>query len=453
MQDMEKIIASLEQPMLDTLCRWIRVPSVKGEPEDGAPFGRPAREALDLALKTCEELGFRTENVDGYAGHADLGEGDTKDALAILGHLDVVPVGDGWTKQPFSAEISDGKIFGRGTADDKGPVAAALYAMKAVQLSGVPLKRKVRLILGTDEESGWADIDYYKTKVEMPRQGFSPDADYPLINIEKGGLHVELHGENDRSGLEVLSFNVGERYNVIPGQAVAVVAGGQALADRINGTDFGFPVDAKVEDGAVRIHTEGVPGHAAMPEYGRNAIGQMLLVLKKLGVKGMLASLADKIGLTYDGEGLKIRMEDKVSGKLTCSMGIIRADREKVFATLDIRCPILADPDALVKMIARSLPDVRVVGLGGHDAHYVDADSELVQSLLSAYTEVTGQQGYAFAIGGGTYAKCLEEGVAFGALFPGEQEMAHQADEYISVDSLKKNLRIFTYAILKLAAK
>ncbi len=453
MQDIEKIIASLEQPMLDTLCKWIQVPSVKGEPEDGAPFGRPAREALDLVLKTCEELGFRTENVDGYAGHADLGEGDTKDALAILGHLDVVPVGDGWTKQPFSAEITDGKIFGRGTADDKGPVAAALYAMKAVQLSGVPLKRKVRLIVGTDEESGWADIEHYKTKVEMPRQGFSPDADYPVINIEKGGLHVELHGENDHSGLDVLSFNVGERYNVIPGQAVAVVAGDQALADQINGTDFGFPVDAKVEDGAVRIHTEGIPGHAAMPEFGRNAIGQMLLVLKKLGVKGALAALADKVGLTCYGENLKIQAEDTVSGKLTCSMGIIRVDKEKVFATLDIRCPILVDPDAIVKMIARSLPEMKVVGLGGHDAHYVDADSELVQSLLQAYTEVTGQEGHAFAIGGGTYAKCLEEGVAFGALFPGEQEMAHQADEYISIDSLKKNLRIFTYAILKLAAK
>ena len=322
--------------------------------------------------------------------------------------------------------------------------------MRAISSSS---KRKIRLIIGTDEESGWADIDHYKTVCEMPKQGFSPDADYPVINIEKGGLHFELRGKADPSGLHVLSFNVGERFNVVPGLASALVTGGQELVDLVNATDFGYPVTAKLENGAVRLDTVGVPAHAAMPELGKNAIGQMLLVLKKLGVKGALRTLADKIGLTYWGEGMGIAMEDAISGKLTANMGIIRADSQNVYATLDLRCPVLADLDGIVKLARMNLPGIELTVPSMHTAHHVPENSELVQSLLAAYEEVTGQKGKALAIGGGTYAKCLDEGVAFGALFPGEAEMAHQADEYITVENMKKNLRIFTHALLKLAAK
>lgn len=453
MRDMEEILKSLEQPMIDTLREWIKIPSVKGEPSEGAPFGKPARDALDKALSDCAALGFETFNADGYAGHADMGEGSVEDALAILGHLDVVPVGDGWTFDPFGAQISDGKIYGRGTADDKGPVVAALYAMAAVKQAGIPLKRRVRLILGTDEETGWMDIDHYKKVCPMPKQGFSPDADYPVINIEKGAMHFELRGKNDLSGLKVVSFQVGERFNVVPGLASALVEGDEKLVKTVNGYDFGFPVHAQLENGLVRLDTEGIPGHAAMPELGRNAIGQMLLVLKFLGVRGTLLTLADKIGMTYGGENLGIALSDAVSGPLTCVMGIIKVDKESVYATLDLRCPVLASQAEIIKLARMNLDGVDLAVTSQTAPHHVPADTELVRSLMSAFTEVTGIEGKPLAIGGGTYAKCLEEGVAFGALFPGEKEMAHQADEYISIENLKKNLRIFTHALLKLCAK
>ena len=453
MKDMEQLLSSLEQPMIDTLRTLIKIPSVKGEAKPGAPFGVPAREALDTALKICETLGFKTENIDGYAGHADLGEGPVSDALAILGHLDVVPVGDGWTKEPFDATIEDGKIFGRGTSDDKGPVVAALYAMAAVKAAGIPLKRKVRLILGTDEESGWADIAYYREKCALPKIGFSPDADYPVINIEKGSMHVELTAAPAKAGLQVLEMNVGERMNVVPGLASALVAGDEALVQAINAYDFGFPVTAKPEKGNVRISTIGIPGHAAMPELGRNAIGQLLLALDAFGVQGALHTMAKKIGTTYWGEHLGIQMEDQISGKLTCNMGIIRVDEKRIYATLDLRCPILMHHEEAAKLIKMNLPGIDVAVTKSGAPHHVPKDSELVQALLAAYEEVTGDKGEAMAIGGGTYAKCLEEGVAFGSLFPGEKEMAHQADEYITIEDLKKNLRIFTHAIIKLAAK
>ena len=452
-EQIEQVCQTLEQPMLETLQTLIRIPSVKGEAEEGAPFGRPARQALDQALAICEKLGFACYNADGYAGHADIGEGSTEDALAILGHLDVVPIGDGWTLPPFEPVIRDGRMYGRGSSDDKGPVVAAMYAMAAVRQLQVPLKRKVRLILGTDEESGWDDIAHYREVCAMPRQGFSPDADYPVINIEKGLLCMELSGKLSDDGLQVKSFSVGERHNVVPGIAEALVAGDGALADRINQASFPFPVKAECIGDGVLIHTEGIPGHAAMPELGRNAIGQMLLVLREFGVKGALRSLADAIGMEYDGSSLGIRACDEVSGPLTLNLGIIRVEDGLVRAVVDLRCPILLDQMALVRRAQGKLTDMKVTVLTCKGPHAVSENSDLVIKLLEAYEQVTGLQGKALAIGGGTYAKCLEEGVAFGALFPGETEMAHQADEYISVEDLKKNLRIFTLAILKLAAQ
>ncbi len=452
-QQIEKVLTELEQPMVETLRKLVRIPSVKADPLPGAPFGQPARDALDEALKICAELGFSCANIDGYAGHADLGEGPTEDALAILGHLDVVPVGDGWTCDPFGAEIRDDRLYGRGSSDDKGPVVAAMYAMAAVRRLGVPLKRKIRLILGTDEESGWEDMRYYRQVCGMPRSGFSPDADYPVINIEKGSLHLEVEGRLADSGLPVIRFDTGDRPNVVPGRAEALIAGDQALADMINHTDYGWPVSAESTEEGVILRTEGIPGHAAMPEGTCNAIGLMLKTLKALGAEGDLALLADKLGTEHDGASLGVKIADQVSGGLTCNMGIIRADERGIRVTLDLRCPILADLDGIAAQAARALPGMRVTETSRMLPHYVSADSELVRKLIKAYEDVTGEKGYAMAIGGGTYAKCLEEGVAFGALFPGEPELAHHADEFISLDSLRKNLRIFTYALISLACE
>ena len=450
-EKIEKVLTELEQPMIETLQTLVRIPSVKDAPLPGTPFGQPARDALDKALEICAELGFSCANIDGYAGHADLGEGTTEDALAILGHLDVVPIGDNWSCDPFGAEIRDGRMYGRGTSDDKGPVVAAMYAMAAIRLLGLPLRRKIRLILGTDEESGWEDMRYYRKVCGMPRSGFSPDADYPVINIEKGSLHLDITGQISDEGLQVIRFDTGDRYNVVPGRAEALVKGGKDLAEKVNATDFGWPVTAEATAEGVLLRTEGIPGHAAMPEGTRNAIGQLLKTLTQLGAEGAIKTLAEKIGTEYDGTSLGIRMEDAVSGPLTCNMGIIRAGADGLRATLDLRCPILADLQGIADQAARALPGLTVTITSRTEPHYVAADSELVRKLLGAYEEVTGEKGYAMAIGGGTYAKCLEEGVAFGALFPGEQELAHHADEFISLDSLRKNLRIFTRALISLA--
>ena len=449
------IIESMHDEMIDTLQKWIRVPSVKGEAAPGAPFGKEVRSMLDMALADCEQMGFKTQNFDGYIAHADLGEGSDEDALAIMAHLDVVPEGDGWKYPPYGAVIENGRMYGRGTSDDKGPAVAALYAMKAVKDAGIPLRRKVRLILGCDEESGWEDIAHYNKVATMPRMGFSPDASYPIINIEKGICRLELHGVLSNEGLQVIAFNNGERPNVIPGRASALVAGDAATVAQAEAAakKLDIPAEVQLTDKGVSITVTGISGHAAYPETARNANGEMLLLLRELGVQGDLRLLADKIGLDYKGEGLEISVSDGISGYLTCNLGIIRAGEGGVYATLDIRYPVMTNPDMIIKNVSASLPGMRVDAMEVKEPHHVPAGSELVQNLLDAYHEVTGYERKCLYTGGGTYARSLQEGVAFGASFPQDEDLAHQANEYADIEGLYKNIKIFALAIVKLAGK
>ena len=449
------IIESMHDEMIDTLQKWIRVPSVKGEAAPGAPFGKEVRSMLDMALADCEQMGFKTQNFDGYIAHADLGEGSDEDALAILAHLDVVPEGDGWKYPPYGAVIENGRMYGRGTSDDKGPAVAALYAMKAVKDVGIPLRRKVRLILGCDEESGWEDIAHYNKVATMPRMGFSPDASYPIINIEKGICRLELHGVLSNEGLQVIAFNNGERPNVIPGRASALVAGDAATVAQAEAAakKLDIPAEVQLTDKGVSITVTGISGHAAYPETARNANGEMLLLLRELGVQGDLRLLADKIGLDYKGEGLEISVSDGISGYLTCNLGIIRAGEGGVYATLDIRYPVMTNPDMIIKNVSASLPGMRVEAMEVKEPHHVPAGSELVQNLLDAYHEVTGYERKCLYTGGGTYARSLQEGVAFGASFPQDEDLAHQANEYADIEGLYKNIKIFALAIVKLSGK
>jgi len=452
---MNAIIEGLREEMVETLKKWVAIPSLKADGTPGAPFGAEVRKMLDVALEDCKRLGFETEEFDGYIAHADLGEGSDEDALGILAHLDVVPEGDGWHYPPYGAVIEGSRMYGRGTSDDKGPTVAALYAMKAVQLAGIPLKRKVRLILGCDEESGWEDIAHYRKVATMPRMGFSPDACYPVINLEKGLCHLALRAPAAQTGRRIIEFNTGMRPNVIPGKATCIVEGDASVAALANKAAARLEVDvtAEAKEDGVHMTAIGINGHAAHPTSARNAIGEMLLVLRELGVEGPVRTLADKVGMEYDGNSLGVKICDGMSGHLTCNLGIIRVSDEGFFATLDIRYPIMTNTDQMLKNIRTALEGIEVTAGELKAPHYVPESSELVQSLLDAYHEETGLERFCIAIGGGTYARSLEEGVAFGASFPGAEDVAHQADEYIDLDELYKNIKIFASAIVKLARK
>ena len=452
-KEVSRRIDSYRQDFISMLQRWIRIPSVKSEAETGAPFGREVRDMLDTAMADARDLGFEVRDFDGYACDVTLGNAEEK--IAVLGHLDVVPVGDGWTKPPFEGLIEDGRIYGRGTNDDKGPALAALFAMKAIREAGVPLKRDIRLILGCDEESGWEDMEYYGRHEKIPDVGFSPDASFPLINTEKGMLALALRAPAAETGLKVLEMCTGDRMNVIPGECRALVEGGPEIAERTEAyaKQTGLPYTAEITEKGVWLTAKGIPGHSAYPEGKRNAIGMMLLLLRELGAEGLIATLAEAVGMESDGRSLGCACRDEVSEGLTCNMGILRLDDGMWFGTLDMRCPVTADQEKLRDAAVAHLPGIDVQTMSMKPPHHVPADSELVTSLLAAYEEETGLEGKPMSTGGGTYAKVLKQGVAFGALFPDEEDLAHQADEYETIDRLMLAMKIYANALIRLAGE
>ena len=448
------LIDSYKEEFAAQLARWIQVPSVKDEPCEGAPFGKEVRHMYDLALADCEAAGFVTRGFEGYALDATL-PGASEEAIAVLGHLDVVPAGDGWTVDPFAAVREGDKLFGRGTSDDKGPSLCALYAMRAIKEAGIPLKKSIRLILGCDEESGWEDMAYYAQHVGLPEVGFSPDASFPIINTEKAMLGMTLTAPAAAEGLQVLEMFTGERTNVIPGESKALLAGGEELAAQVAAyaEKTGLPYTAEVTEKGVWVTAEGIPGHSAYPAGRRNAIGMMLLLFRELGAQGAFRQLADKVGMESDGASLGCACQDEVSGALTCNMGILHLTDGVIKCTLDMRVPVAGDLDQLEANAKAALPAFTATRVSKKEPHHVPAESELVTALLSAYHEETGLPAHPQSTGGGTYAKCLKQGVAFGASFPDDEDLAHQAGEYVYLSKMMTAAKVYANALIRLAAE
>ena len=466
-EKLDAIVASYRDELIANIQKWVSVPSVQGPAAgENAPFGVEVRRMLDMALEDAKRFGFEVRDIDGYAGDVSYGAGP--ETMGMLAHLDVVPAGDGWQHQPWGGEIDNGRIYGRGTTDDKGPALCALYAMRAVKEAGVPLKDGVRLILGCDEETGMSDMRYYASKLEMPNYGFSPDAEFPVINIEKGGMNILLSkrtGGEEGASIPVYSLYAGERPNVVPAEAKAVIGLGamrlQDLAHRladIEKAHEGFVLTCdEVSGNRAEIVATGVNAHGAMPHLGVNAAGMLLIALKELGAGGgsreSIAMLADVLGMETTGEKLGIACADELSGALTCNLGILRYDGVDISAHLDCRYPICGDEAVMlgsaVKTVAPAGMCVQLIG--SHEPLHVPAEHKIVRGLLKVYHEVTGLEAYTIAIGGGTYSRMMPNTVAFGVCFPGDMDLCHVADEYIDIEKMLLGVKIFAHAIAELA--
>lgn len=446
-------IDAYRDELLKTTQELIRIPSVKAPAEEGRPFGPAIAQALDYTLAKAEELGFRTENFSGYAGHIEYGQGE--EIVGVLCHLDVVPAGEGWSVEPFSGQIKDGKIFGRGTIDNKGPAVAALYALAALRDSGWEPKRRVRIILGTDEESGWGCMDHYMRAAEKPDIGFAPDAEFPVINSEKGILMVELSGELiNPQGVELLEIKGGNRPNMVPDRCTVKLRGVKEKDIAILVAKIGAKVSIHITGDGLDLVFKGVSAHGSMPETGDNAISYALALLNQLGFnRGVIAYLYDHIGFSHDGRGLNLEVRDDVSGPLTANMGVISSGESAVKVLLDIRYPVNFNQEQVLERLTAALPrTVSLRVLEGKAPLHVNADSQLIRILQRVYEKHTGEEAKLISIGGGTYARALDKGVAFGPVFPGQQELAHQKDEYISVSHLLQLTEIYADAIAKLGS-
>ena len=459
-------VMELKDELIRDIQKWVSIPSVSSGSDGDKPFGPVVAHMLDTALETARDYGFETRNIDYYAGDISMGSGEQ--TLGMLAHLDVVPAGEGWSHDPFGGEIAEGKIFGRGTIDDKGPALCALYAMRAVRDAGVPLKDGVRLILGCDEEVGMSDMRYYASKLKMPDYGFSPDAEFPVINIEKGGVNVELsyRGEGEAEAeIPVYKLYAGERPNVVPAHACAIVGTEKVsfaeLEKKIAAHAAAVNQKLSVKDlggNRAEISAEGVLSHGSLPELGVNAASVLLIALKAIGagagVKPALNMMTECIGMEPDGASLNIKREDEISHNLSCNLGILRWDGENFSATLDIRYPLCTNEVEILGNIACTVSKygVKVRMLGSHTPHHVPAEHKIVRGLMKVYNELTGDDAKPLAIGGGTYSRMMPNTVAFGVVFPGQEDCCHIADEYIEIDRMMEATRIFAHAIAELAS-
>ncbi|QIB70414.1 dipeptidase PepV [Aminipila butyrica] len=486
--DYLKIIEESRDDMVKTLQELIAIKSVEDQPVEGAPFGIGVAEAFQYLLKKAQADGFEVENVDNYGGHLEFGGymldeegqivGTSDQVLGILGHLDVVPEGSGWDYDPYGGVLDGGKIYGRGALDNKGPMVAAYYAMKALKESGFVPEKKVRLIIGLDEETNWKGMEYYLSKEKAPDLGFTPDADYPAIQGEKGILVFQLAkkiGKTVGKGIQLRSLSGGTAANSVADYARAVIRSEKPGAyDKVRELAAKYRAEQCEQEGkpayggkltckgvgkSLEIAACGVSAHGAEPEKGLNAISLLLDFLGRIDiinddVNEFVQFYRQHIGFELDGTAMDCGLSDHESGKLIFNVGKVDLDGEALILTINIRYPVTYSDEVVYEAMMPLVNqyNMGIVKLKHQPPLYRAKEDWLLQTLMAVYREHTGDQtGEPLVIGGGTYARAAENLVAFGSVFPGDLDLSHQANEYVEVDKLVLNAKIFADAIYRLA--
>ncbi len=457
---LSKYIEDHASEMVANLSKLVAIPSVKGEPEEGMPYGKENARVLATMLEMAEKYGFSVNNHENYVGTIDF-DPSKETTLGVLCHLDVVPEGTGWTNPPYTLTLKGGKLYGRGSADDKGPAIAVLYAMRALRDCGYSLSRNVRFIVGCDEECGSSDLVYYRGKEQLPPYVFTPDASYPVINLEKGHIFAEVGADKTYVGGEktIISAHGGVATNAVPEKAYATLRGFSKaeILEALKLLPEGVTANVVEKGDLCDITINGVAAHASNPYSGKNAVTALFKVLGALDTADDRAKFFANLTnvLVYgegDGTSLGIKVSDEKSGALTFVFSVFNFENGKFTGKYDIRFPICENCASIRAKCEKALATacLSITDWKGKEPHYVDENSDFVQALLSVYTEMTGKPGHCIAIGGGTYVHEVPGGVAFGAEFIGEDAHIHGADEYISLENLILNTKIFAEAILRI---
>ena len=481
----EKYILNNKKELINKICDLVTFPSISEETSDSHfPFGKACNDSLKYFLSLADSLDFKTKNVDGYAGFAEFGEGE--DLIGIIGHLDVVPANeDDWQFSPFAPTVANGKIYGRGTIDDKGPVIASLYAMKAVmdyaKDNNIKLNKRVRLIVGLNEEKNWKGIEYYKEHEEIPTLGFSPDADFPCIYAEKSVISLVLSQEISFNAIpsflpknvkasSSLNSNIIEveeidcannAINVVPKfcSVTLYIKDSLVTSNAISSCKkiiekYNYEVDLyKIDDLHIKLTSYGEASHSAHPELGVNAISKLIVVLNDLFKAfnisfSLFSDFCKFIGDDYTGENLKLNITDE-SGSLTLNTSQLYIKDNKIYIGINLRVPVNTKPEFVVNTFKNNFNcDINVLRI--QDALYIEKSNKLVQKLCSIFNECCNTNLEPIAIGGATYARAFPNCISFGMQFPGDKDMCHQADEFVDIDKLLLSTNIYAKAIYEL---
>jgi len=441
--DVKGTVDSCFPQFKEELAKFISTNSKNAPAEGNAPFGEGIQKALETALQTAKSFGFETMiDPEGFYGYAQVGEGD--EMMGVLGHLDVVPADDleAWHTHPFELTEKDGILYGRGVIDDKGPMLAAMFALKLLLDNGAKLNKKIRFIFCTDEESLWRGVKKYIEKEELPKFGFTPDADFPLLYAEKGLVEYNLIA-NDTSAPD---FSGGTAYNAVPNKASVPYTPEIAAAM----DDLGFEYDKTGE----MLVAKGKAAHAMVPEEGVNAIVRLAEALVKSGETGnMLRFLTEKAN-NYFGENIFGDIADSVSGKLKFNVGLVDFKPGLQTIGVDIRFPVTYEKEKVDLALEEAAKGygVRVEQFDYLRSLYIDIDTPLVKKLMQAYQDITGDtESQPISTGGATFARSMDNIIAFGALMPGAMKTEHQANECVPVEDMKKAIEIYIRAFELLA--
>ena len=398
--------------------------TVKAPAKKNAPFGKGSKDALEYVLKKAKKMGFDVTNYDNYIGYASIGD-PSLPGFDILGHLDTVPLGEGWTHSPYG-ELADYKgrpaIYGRGALDDKIPIFVCLYIIKELVARVGKPRKHIRVIFGCDEEDGWGCINHFNKVDKMAPQGFTPDADFPVIYYEKGIAHVKVELPCPE---KLTMFDCGDRANVVPDMATAIYDGR-------------------------KMSSRGISAHGAKPYEGDNAGIKLLKLIGRTYDDETIMNIANKLDDVY-GKGLGLDSVDSEGLPLTMNVGVIKADGKKLELTIDFRYPLTIEKEQIQKQLENAFSNVKVSIPHAHDRLFVDKNNPLVSTLMDVYKDTTLDLGaQPLAIGGGTYARAMNEAVGFGPVFPDDPMPIHCLDECITIDQLDKMYRIYYEAIKRL---
>lgn len=459
-----------EDFIIEDLKGLLSIESVRDDSKASSdnPVGPGPRRALDYMYKIAERDGFGTHDVDHIAGRIEAGSGE--DVFGILCHVDVVPAGDGWESNPFEPVITDDKVIARGTLDDKGPTIAAYYAVKILNDMNVNWKKRIHIIIGTDEESDWLCTDRYFKTEEMPALGFAPDAEFPAIHGEKGistfdVIQNEKDEAQDEPEYELRSFTSGQRYNMVPDEAVANVAVKENMTDVIqNFEQFLYENhlegESAVDSGVLVLKVQGKAVHGMDPSKGVNAGLYLLNFLATIDLDQSAANFVNfserYLFNSHFGKKMGMKYHTEIMGDVTTNIGIISYNNNDggKFG-INLRYP---EGFEFEEAMTRFENEIQQLGfsmkLGKNQVpHYVEKDDPFVQTLVQAYRNQTGDETEPYTIGGGTYARNLDKGVAFGAMFSDSEDLMHQKNEYITKKQLFNATSIYLESLYALCVE
>lgn len=465
MDKINNLIDSYEEEMIEAIQRLVKIKSVREDPVGNMPFGKGVQASLEEALKLSEEMGFETRSIDNYAGEATYGEGDSE--IALIAHLDVVPEGSGWEYPPYSATYKDGIIYGRGVSDNKGPAIMSLFAIKALIETGEPINKKLKVIFGTNEESGMEGIKYYAKKIGTPDFSIIPDASFPVVKGEKGIMTFKLQTIFNKKmltpNIKVVSGMAGNAVNSVPDIAELLLETGEIdlitkVIEEYNSKNED-KVEIDITQNQVKLIAKGMSAHGSRPETGKNAMSILFTSLAPIVNKSeekmaqFIKFYNDKIAFNHHGEKIGCGFEDNQSGKLAFNPGVMSIVENAIEISVNIRFPITYTAKQIYDGLRGEIAGTSVTLIEGTDSkpYYYPDDHPMIQALMKVYQTYTKDyESTPLVLGGGTYSRVIGNAITFGPGFSWSKSNAHQPNEQAKVKDILLATKIYANTLYKL---